>query len=90
MGDYENQIFVRLRNDGVGPMIIEKVIVTHSDRDGEPKLVLIDFMPNMPKAYPSRTFVHDISRRAISPENRLTLILFDGDLNDKKFVQLRK
>ncbi len=24
VGDYENQIFVWLRNDGVGPMIIEK------------------------------------------------------------------
>ena len=27
LGDYENHIFVRLRNDGVGPMIVDHIVV---------------------------------------------------------------
>ena len=28
VGDYEDDIFVRLRNDGISPMVIEKMFVT--------------------------------------------------------------
>src|ERR1700683_2438440 len=28
LGDYENRIFVRLHNDGVGPMLIDRIVVT--------------------------------------------------------------
>lgn len=90
VGDYENQISVRLRNDGAGPMIVEKVTVTRSDGHGAATLALIEFMPKLPKAYSWTSFVRDITDRPISPEKDVTLILLEGDPADEKFVRARQ
>jgi hypothetical protein len=85
LGDYENSIFVRLRNDGAGPMIVDGVAVFR----GEEKVAsaLIDLMP---PGLSWTTFVRDISGRAFTPGKEIDLISIEGDENDSEFVETRR
>jgi hypothetical protein len=88
LGDYENQISVRVRNDGVGPMIIERVMVTgEGERTAS---AVMDFMPELPSGYLWRSFVGDISGRAIPAEGNIILISLEGDQDDKGFIAARR
>ncbi|MGQ0684702.1 hypothetical protein [Bradyrhizobium sp.] len=88
VGDYENQLFVRIRNDGIGPMIVKKVTVRNQE-NGETKGSIIDFMTDLPFDYQWTTFVGDITDRAISANDHLTLILLEGDVQDDRFLSSR-
>jgi hypothetical protein len=87
LGDYENQIFVRLRNDGVGPMIIDNISVHQIENEKEIGSTLIDLMP---KGVVWRTFVRDISGRAFAASKDIDLILFEGDSDDARFIDGRQ
>src|SRR5665213_941427 len=63
VGDYENEIFVRLRNDGVGPMIV-RVSRVRDSLDGRTEISIVDFMPELPDGYLWKTFVGDMRDRA--------------------------
>lgn len=79
VGDYEEDIFVRLRNDGIGPLIIENVTVYRTDEQSDSKNSIIDFMPELPGKYAWTTFVRDVKGRALSPKDQLTLIELKGE-----------
>ena len=87
LGDYENQIFVRLRNDGVGPMIIDNISVQQIETGKEIGSALIDLMP---KGLAWTTFVKDISGRAFAASKDIDLILFEGDPNKPQFIDARQ
>src|SRR5579862_5663252 len=65
VGDYEDDIFVRLRNDGVGPLILENVTVFQNGNRKNAKTALIDFMPELPGGYAWTTFVRGVNGRAL-------------------------
>jgi hypothetical protein len=85
VGDYENEISVRLRNDGVGPLIVEKVAVMRGADSERAESAIIEFMPELPGGHLWSTFVGNISGRAISAEDRITLILLEGNQKDERF-----
>jgi hypothetical protein len=87
LGDYENAIFVRLRNDGAGPMIVDEVAVFRIGTDEKIASALIDLMP---KGLSWNTFVKDISGRAFAPGKDIDLISLDGNENDSEFVDIRR
>jgi hypothetical protein len=90
-GDYETAIFVRLQNVGVGPMIVESLVVAKRDKNDESTgKAIIDFMPELPSGHNWSHFVHDIDGRAISAKDHITLILLRGDPNDDVFVAIRR
>lgn len=90
VGDYESRIHVTLRNEGVGPMIVEKAIVT-SRRDGEQiSSAILEFLPDLPDGYLWTTFVGDISGRAISAGDDIILVSLEGDQNDFGFIAARQ
>ena len=63
-GDYESAIFVRLQNVGVGPMIVESLVVARRDKNDESTgKAIIDFMPELPSGHDWSHFVHDIAGR---------------------------
>jgi hypothetical protein len=75
VGDYENRIFVSLRNDGVGPMIIDGVSVQR-DADGkELGAALIDLMPD---DISWTTFVGSVSGRALAADKYIYISHFAG------------
>jgi hypothetical protein len=85
MGDYEDSIFVRLRNDGAGPMIVDNIAVFRNDE--QVGSALIDVMP------PSllwTTFVKDISGRAFASGKEIDLVSISGNIEDPKFLEARR
>jgi hypothetical protein len=89
VGDYEGQIFVRLRNNGIGPMIVKDLVVTNRN-NGETKGSIIDFMPTLPDDCQWSTFVRDMKGRAISANDHVTLIMLEGEADDRRFGLVRK
>lgn len=90
VGDYERRVSVRLRNEGVGPMIIEKAIVTRENGSEQAKSAILDFLPDLPDGYLWTTFVGDISGRAISAGDEIVLVSLEGDQNDVDFIAARE
>ena len=90
VGDYENDIFVRLRNDCVGPLLIEAVAVYKVGEETDSKNSIIDFMPGLPGGYTWATFVRDIEGRSLSPQDQLTLIELKGEPSYEDFVSAKK
>ena len=72
VGDYENLIFVKIANYGIGPLIIKNLIVS----DGKiKKSNLIDFLDiEMPIGFVWSDFTKNIIGRAIKVGDELTLI----------------
>ena len=85
VGDYEDDIFVRLRNDGNGPLIVENMTVFPTGKQDEYKSSIIAFMPDLPGDHPWTTFVSNIKGTAISPEGHITLIELKGSPDEKDF-----
>lgn len=90
VGDYENRIFVRLRNDGVGPMLIDTIAVAKRGAKNKKQATLMEFMPDLPAGIFWTTFVADLSGWALSANNDLPLLLLEGDAGDPKFVGARQ
>ncbi|QKO20655.1 hypothetical protein [Rhodoferax sp. BAB1] len=71
VGDYENQLFVKVVNNGVGPLLVTSIRVS----DGpEPGKALIDQMPELPPEVYWTNFVEDTSGRTILPGGELMLL----------------
>jgi hypothetical protein len=90
LGDYENRIFVRLFNDGIGPMIIDSIVVSKPRGKGKRHGTFIDYMPALPPGILWTTFVTDLSGWALSADKDLTLLLLEGDPTDETFVAARQ
>jgi hypothetical protein len=89
VGDYENHLFVRLWNHGIGPMIVERIQIIETKTGQQISDATIDAMPKLPVDYPWAIFVGDISGRAISAQYSIILIQLDGDQNDDGFKKIR-
>lgn len=90
LGDYENRIFVRLHNDGVGPMLIDRAVVTRIGTKKPRQASLMEFMPELPPGVFWTTFVTDLSGWALSADKDIVLVLLEGDPGDPAFVAARQ
>ena len=86
IGDYENLIEVKLRNTGVGPLIVEKFVVSKDNND---KNNIIDWMPEMPDDLDWETFYSDLTGLCVSPNEAAVIIRLSGDKNNKRFAHFR-
>lgn len=86
MGDYENHLFVRLNNDGAGPMIIDSIQVIDTVQSVEVGAALIELMP---VDIVWETFVRNISGRALRPGNEILMLSLKGDPSDPAFAAAR-
>jgi hypothetical protein len=90
LGDYENRIFVRLHNDGIGPMVISRVIVSKPGSKAKKQASLIAFMPDLPAGILWTTSVADLAGWALAADKDITLLMLEGDPADPKFVSARQ
>jgi len=90
VGDYEDDIFVRLRNDGVGPLIVDELSVFKTDDKANSKNAIIDFMPDLPGDLLWTTFVRDIKGRALLPQGHISLIEFKRQPPNKDFESMKE
>ena len=70
-GDYENQIFVKVKNYGLGPLIITEFNVTKNKSSFKR---LIDSFDGLASQITWDTFTDDIEGRSLAPQKEFTLI----------------
>jgi hypothetical protein len=87
-GDYENHLFVKLRNDGPGPLIVRRLSV-RSEQTSETTDALINLMPNLPDGLPWDTYVGPIAGRSIPSLGELMLLELTGDEGSVEYCQAR-
>ncbi len=83
LGDYENDIYVKIMNNGVGPAIIDKLICEYEgtmELSERQTFALIELLKDS-KATSSvietyESFVEDISGRTIPPRDEIVLVRF--------------
>ena len=86
--DYESFISVEVKNTGIGPLIINEVIVFNSD-NGEKKNNVIDWLPDLPLDYTWDTFISHLHGRVIAPNQKIVLAKLSGDLEDHTYIYSR-
>lgn len=75
VGDYEDRLFVKIVNNGVGPLLVKKIRTPGS---ADPENALITHMPELlPQAFWTN-FVEDTSGRSIPPGSELVLMDLDS------------
>jgi hypothetical protein len=84
--DGENHLRVTLRNNGVGPLLVTRLVAG----DGSSvKSSILEWMPNLPDEYTWTTFAGRVDGRSIPPEGVITLIELEGDPEDEEFSEHR-
>jgi hypothetical protein len=86
INDYEDNIAVKVKNTGVGPLLIETFRATdgHEEKDD-----LISWMPSLPTGMYWSTFYDDIDGLCIPPGDEAVLLRLQGDPNDTRFIEAR-
>jgi hypothetical protein len=90
LGDYENRMFVRLHNDGIGPMLIDNIVVSKRRSMGRKQSSFVGLVPALPPGILWTTFVTELSGRALSAGKDITILLLEGDPTDQKFLAARQ
>jgi hypothetical protein len=80
-GDYDNIIYVNLKNGGLGPLIVKKMIVC--DKRKKRGNNLIDFMPPLPHEKAWTNYCYSLENKVIPPSGFINLIKIKGDSNVK-------
>jgi hypothetical protein len=70
-GDYENHLFVKLRNHGTGPMIVKSIRIVGAE---EPLQPLVNAMPDLPSKVSWTNFVEECDGRSIPVGGELALL----------------
>jgi hypothetical protein len=76
VGDYENRLFVKVVNNGVGPLFIKKIRTLGSTN---PDKALIAYMPELPPKVLWTNFVEDTHGRSVPPGAELVILDFDSN-----------
>jgi hypothetical protein len=86
VSDYENKIAVKIKNTGVGPLIIQTFRAT---RGGTTQDDLVSLMPVLPDGLLWDTFFDDLDGACIPPGEQLSVLQLSGDTQDKRFAGAR-
>ena len=70
-GDYEDQIFVKIKNYGMGPLIVESFKACVDDTKYDK---LIDLLSSVTQDFTWNTFTDNINGRVLSPNKEFVLI----------------
>jgi len=86
VSDYENRIAVKVKNNGVGPLIITAF---RASRGPTTEDDLVSLMPQLPSGMLWDTFFDDLDGVCIRPGDQLGVLELSGDSDDKRFVAAR-
>lgn len=86
VGDYEERLFVKFVNDGVGPFIIKSVQVCMAN---ECKNDLISWMEPPPEGIAWVDFVSTFVGRALRPGSEIVLLALEGNPGESDFIEFR-
>jgi hypothetical protein len=86
VADYENSLRIKLRNNGIGPMIIRQVIVR---RGNEFKESVIDWMPALPKNRLWNHFSTKLQNRTLQTDGVIPLLELTEAVGEQGFSIIR-
>ena len=81
LGDYESSVFIKLTNNGMGPMIIKSVRITNAP---DPSRPLIDAMPKLQRGVWWTRFIRDVVGRSILPGGEIVLLELSSKSSNSK------
>jgi hypothetical protein len=86
VADYENSLRVKLRNHGIGPMIVTAITIS----DGvNTKSTLLHWMPELPEARPWTDFTDEVRDRTLAPGSELVLLELTQYDGEERFDECR-
>jgi hypothetical protein len=80
--DFENNIVVKVKNTGVGPLIVDTFRATDGKEEKED---LISWMPTLPENMCWSMFPETMDGLCIPSGEEAIVLRLEGDANDKKF-----
>lgn len=83
LADYENRLSVKLHNNGVGPLLIQKLVVSDGQSARES---IIDWMPN---GLLWDDFAKELQGRSLASGKEIVLVKLVGDPANGNFRQAR-
>jgi hypothetical protein len=86
INDYEDNIAVKVKNTGVGPLVVETFRATDGKEDKDD---IISWMPALPTNLCWSTFCDNLDGMCISPGEEAVLLRLQGDANNKTFREAR-
>lgn len=86
VADYENSLWVKLQNNGSGPMIVLAVTVSDGSNAHES---LIEWMPALPQRRPWKTFTSTLRRRTLQAGADIILLELTEHEDEKNFSVCR-
>jgi len=86
VADYENSLRVKLRNNGVGPMIVHSMRVS---KGVEIKDSVIEWMPLLPRNRPWTHFSLALENRTLQQDGSITLLELTEGQAEESFFQCR-
>ena len=86
VGDYLDELYVKIMNDGPGPMIVKEVRISDGAIIEDN---LLSFMSEIPDDFVWKDFVLETKGRSIRSNDEMILIAIQGDPNDADFIKVR-
>jgi hypothetical protein len=86
VSDYENTVAVKIKNTGVGPLIIGTFRATRGSNTEDD---LISLMPDLPHGMLWDAFFDDLDGACIPPGEQLVILQLSGNPEDHRFGQAR-
>jgi len=88
-GDYENEIYIKFKNCGMGPLTIKEIIVLENNEEISHNLVTA--LPQIPQSITWNDFVVDGIDLSIARDQEINIIkICQPDYNYDDFVQYKK
>jgi hypothetical protein len=86
VADYEDSLRVKLRNHGIGPMIVTAITVS----DGaNAKPTLLGWMPELPGSRPWTNFTDEVRDRTLAPGSEMILLELTEYEGEEGFAKCR-
>jgi hypothetical protein len=86
VADYETRLRVTLRNNGVGPMIVTRLVAGNG---AEVRDQILAWMPDLPDELAWSNFSGSVDGRSISPDAAIVLLELTGNAEDPDFADVR-
>jgi hypothetical protein len=86
LGDYENKLEVKLKNVGIGPLLINNLIVSGAETEMN---TVISGMPRLPIGITWSTFTENVNGWCLAKDADICLIRLEGDPDDDAFAFAR-
>jgi len=89
VGDYQDNLEVKVRDSGIGPLVVERFTIFTTAIPSQTKDNVVDWLPEQPDELLYSHFVRDLSGWCIAPNTEVMVFQLEGEPDDETFSQFR-